>query len=426
MRRRILIVFDTGLSGNWLGSTRRLLDTALGLRGFGWDVTLLAAEPGRGSEVRAQEAAFAGRVVRTPFFGAYPRIARSRYGRWLWRKWWAVSGKARYYSDPEWGWGKRASQWVEEGWTGESFEVVFAIGSGALDSFVAGRNLAVHFGAPLVLEFRDPIPNPAHPPLNHTQESALRSCLATAGAVVTTTEALAVHVRSAFPECRAPVVAIHSWLAGACVEAGRVRYGSETLLILHAGTLTGGSARNARSVVEGLALALSEDPSVRVGLRLVGGGKGGREAGDLARSLGIGSAVEVLPVVPPDVARCHMEEADVLLVIKYADPRFDMQIPGKLFEYLGMGKPILGIMGENEAAEILRRSGLGIIVRHDDAASIAGAIRTLWQQRRVLQEMYHPNWEYVLAFSRDRMMNRLDGVLRAVTVKDAPQTRRGG
>ena len=68
----------------------------------------------------------------------------------------------------------------------------------------------------------------------------------------------------------------------------------------------------------------------------------------------------------------------LLLLIRDLDPRTDLiTIPGKLFEYLGAGVPILMIGPEGDAADIVRGHG-GFVCRQDDGAGIRDAISRLY------------------------------------------------
>ncbi len=93
-----------------------------------------------------------------------------------------------------------------------------------------------------------------------------------------------------------------------------------------------------------------------------------------------------------------MEEADVLL-LPWTD-RFN--IPGKVFEYLATGKPILAICyPDSEVARIIRETASGWCVNPDDSAAV----------QRVLTEIYvsgakYPharNWEAIRRYERPRL-----------------------
>ncbi len=50
---------------------------------------------------------------------------------------------------------------------------------------------------------------------------------------------------------------------------------------------------------------------------------------------------------------------------------------GKLFEYLGAGRPILGLASDNEACSIIRETGTGVTVPPGDLAAIFEALLRL-------------------------------------------------
>jgi glycosyltransferase involved in cell wall biosynthesis len=69
-------------------------------------------------------------------------------------------------------------------------------------------------------------------------------------------------------------------------------------------------------------------------------------------------------------------EADALLVITEGSTRRSVAT-GKLFEYLGAGRPILVLGEDTEAARIVADAGAGFATSADDAEKIAAALRRL-------------------------------------------------
>jgi glycosyltransferase involved in cell wall biosynthesis len=173
------------------------------------------------------------------------------------------------------------------------------------------------------------------------------------------------------------------------------------MVLLHAGLLYGGGGRNANTLIQGIAKAFERQSSVRgkLLLRLIGAGPGGDEALTQSRALGLGAAVELLPQMPQSECDREMARADVLVAIKFDDPQYDMQVPGKIFQYLAYGKPILGLMRETEAAAVLRRSGLGIVKANSDIDGIASALLELWNDHVSGLARFQPNWEFIKTFS---------------------------
>lgn len=71
-------------------------------------------------------------------------------------------------------------------------------------------------------------------------------------------------------------------------------------------------------------------------------------------------------------------KADVLVLILTDTKNAQGNIPGKLFEYLATGIPVLALGDpEGDSAKILKDAGVGQVIAHSDAASIKAQLRTL-------------------------------------------------
>jgi hypothetical protein len=261
------------------------------------------------------------------------------------------------------------------------------------------------------VEFQDPIPHPGRSPLLPEQQQLLQSCLAESALVVTTTHGITSKVEAEFPAVRGRVKTFY--LSYEETPQQPTPPPKECLRLLHAGVLYGGAGRNANTLVKAIAEATRRQPGLsgRLLLSLLGAGAGGHEAFQLAKELGIDWAVEVRPQLPQAECYLEMNRAHVLVAIKFDDPQYDMQIPGKIFQYLARGKPILGLMRETEAASILRQSGLGLVRANSDIPGIAAALLELWDHRGALADRFKPNWEFIKSFSVSATARSLDDEL---------------
>jgi glycosyltransferase involved in cell wall biosynthesis len=404
----LLFIAVDAFAHGWTMYTTRLLDTAAGLGALGWDPTLLAAEAHAPELARGPEAAFPGRVIRVPW--------ASRLSRWAFRRlWWELTDRWRARQDPGQGWASRAPYWYR----GSRFyvppDVIWAISWGNFPSMVAAHNLSRLTGCPWVLELHDPCPLPGET-LNLYEEKALQECLDSCAALVTTTHALAVELTAQHACLRGKTHTLYTSFDETLPRGRFAREPGSPLRLLHAGTLYGGSGRSARALIEAMALAFREEPAARgqIHLELLGAGKGAEESEKLAEIAGVPEAVAVTPQVQPSEAVAAMDRADVLVLIKYPDTSHNLQVPGKTFPYLGRGKPILGLMVECEAAELLRRSGLGLMVGPEEVPALADQLLDLWRQRDELSRAFVPDWDYISQFSRSRTAERINALLRGL------------
>lgn len=86
-----------------------------------------------------------------------------------------------------------------------------------------------------------------------------------------------------------------------------------------------------------------------------------------------------LGYLPHDEVVAEQLGADVLILPLRREPEYAKVLPGKIFEYLASGRPVLGIGQEDgAAAEVLRDSGAGEMFgwdRHDGLIEFICAAR---------------------------------------------------
>jgi glycosyltransferase involved in cell wall biosynthesis len=107
-------------------------------------------------------------------------------------------------------------------------------------------------------------------------------------------------------------------------------------------------------------------------LRLVLAGRLTAAERALIEGSGAADAVSHLGVLDRVDALALQRSADALLLLT---SRSSSEATGKLFEYIGAGRPILALAESNEAARIVRETNTGITVPPDDVDAIAAALR---------------------------------------------------
>jgi glycosyltransferase involved in cell wall biosynthesis len=150
----------------------------------------------------------------------------------------------------------------------------------------------------------------------------------------------------------------------------------DRFVLLHAGSLYGG--RNPLPLLRALAAAIARgtiDPA-RFRLRLVGQATvPGVDMDAVAGELGLCGIIEVVPRVPRADSLTEMLSSSALLLVQ---PTTTVSVPGKVYEYLAAGRPILAMTAEGETADIVRASGNGVVVPADDEDRIqAGLIEVM-------------------------------------------------
>jgi glycosyltransferase involved in cell wall biosynthesis len=123
--------------------------------------------------------------------------------------------------------------------------------------------------------------------------------------------------------------------------------------------------------------------------------------------LGLDRLIETVGVVSHFDAVRLMLISDLLLLF---DPPGDgtTYVRSKLYEYLGSGKPILGIVPEGASRELLERSGHGLLASPDDPEGIKLAIRKAIEHRDMptMRTTFNP-----LSFDREKLTGELSSLL---------------
>ncbi len=134
------------------------------------------------------------------------------------------------------------------------------------------------------------------------------------------------------------------------------------------------------------------------------------------------SKVELLGFLPQNQALHHMEEADYLLL-----PLTEASVlPGKVYEYMATGKPILALTpGRGELGRLIRHTQAGLCVEHDNLDAIE---RLLTQLANGEIDRVRPDARRVERYSRlrltgeyTRLIRRVQGI-EAGVVEEIPYT----
>ncbi len=250
---------------------------------------------------------------------------------------------------------------------------------------IAARRIRRRTGLPLIVDFRDPWSL-------HEGKMGMRPALARrmlrafeaglfseSSKVVLNTEACRLAYAEAYagrlPECRFTTVrnAFDPGLFRDGPAAGDSRFtvlyfGTFRLFVGPEQLLTGFGRFVQRA---GLA------PKDAV-LRFVGGLRD--EDRNLVREAGVGAFVEVVPPVPFTDSLPLLRGADVLLIVIEPDCR--LQIPGKLYDYLASGRPVLAVSANREVNELLERTGAGRHAAWGDPDAVAASLSAMYAASR--------------------------------------------
>jgi glycosyltransferase involved in cell wall biosynthesis len=270
-------------------------------------------------------------------------------------------------------------------------------------SHLLGRFLKDQTGLPWVADFRDAwLYDPLDPalltmPYRREFERRLEaSVLAEADRVITATETSAEDLRHRYPHHAHKIRVITNGFdpadgtplpEGLVIDDG-TRVGPDDvpddvvsdadpgapLHLVHTGSFSySHPQRTPAPLLAALRRLIDLEPvwSHRLQLTLVG------ELSPEEQSAATGIA-RVVGAVDRATALGFQRRADVLLLVDHRRPWPASNAPGKLFEYLGAGKPLLALCGPGEVERIVTELDAGLCVTPDDTDAIDDALRELW------------------------------------------------
>jgi len=159
-----------------------------------------------------------------------------------------------------------------------------------------------------------------------------------------------------------------------------------------------------------LASKAEEDPEFGRKLRIRLVGKTDRQVLESIKAAGLEANLVDLGYLPHKEAAAEQAGASVLLLPLRKEPEYRAVLPGKLFEYLASGNPILGV-GEPEGAmaAIVKDTSTGEVYDWDDAEGLGNFIDRIYSGDFV----YAPN--NIERYSREGLAEAMAALLTRIT-----------
>ncbi len=152
----------------------------------------------------------------------------------------------------------------------------------------------------------------------------------------------------------------------------------ELCRLAHFGTLSG--TRNLLGLLRGLACLLAQQPAWRELLRLELYGSCDEASACLAQELGLASLLRFQGMLPRRQALDAMRGVDCLLLVQDTVFFSSETIPSKVYEYLLTGRPILGLVHDNEELMAMLRDRGHWWASVDDPVAIAHCLEQMLAQ----------------------------------------------
>jgi glycosyltransferase involved in cell wall biosynthesis len=185
---------------------------------------------------------------------------------------------------------------------------------------------------------------------------------------------------------------------------------NDYLKFVYTGTFYG--LRNPTSILKAISEIAKAEPKVADSLRLQFIGKSDTDIINNTASLGIRKMVSHVNNLPQSEIDNIYQKTDVsVLIIPCGQSHI---LTSKIFDYLYIKKPILAIIPNGEAKEILIKSNLGFFADPNSPEDIKRQILNLYRLWKTDQLHVEPNYEYIEQFHRHYLTKQLAEVFNSL------------
>ena len=151
------------------------------------------------------------------------------------------------------------------------------------------------------------------------------------------------------------------------------------------------------------------DPD-RLRLRFIG--RFGEEVHEMFNAFPYPGVLDVTGYLPHSESIRQLFLSDILLLVVDTTADSAQIVPGKVYEYIGTGRPVLAIAPEEGAiAELLRETGAGLVAHQSDPTGIERNVSRLVDASLRDVEILDRDHEAIAAYERREVTRRLAGFL---------------
>jgi glycosyltransferase involved in cell wall biosynthesis len=132
--------------------------------------------------------------------------------------------------------------------------------------------------------------------------------------------------------------------------------------------------------LQALKTFLEKNPHARADIQVLFIGVSTGNIRQIIDSYGLAGVVKQMGFLPQSEAFNYLLGAHLLLMVLVFDPLARTVIPAKLYEYLPTGRPILALIPDGEAAQIIRENNAGTVITRPDVDAVEKAVSSYYME----------------------------------------------
>lgn len=127
-------------------------------------------------------------------------------------------------------------------------------------------------------------------------------------------------------------------------------------------------------------------------------------------SFGLSDCFKIVGYVPHQECIAHQLSADVLVLIEGSGRGSNAFYTGKIFEYMNTNRPVLAILPEGCAKDLVIKSGIGSVADTDSVDEIKHNIKDYYDKWVNNELDFKPNREVIESFERKKLTEELANI----------------
>ena len=183
--------------------------------------------------------------------------------------------------------------------------------------------------------------------------------------------------------------------------------------VTYSGSMYG--RRNPASFFEALESLIIEEKINKEDLLLQFVGRFGNEVLDMFNSASFKDSIEIISYVPHSTSIGILMQSDALLLVVDESKESEEIVPGKVYEYIGVKKPIIAIAPHQSAiANLMEETRSGMVAHQSEIGKTKEIILKYYQSWKTGINDFNPDYELINSFERREAAKKLGELFDSV------------